>query len=30
MDIVGMPRYEWIMEIAVIISQPDPLHVYNL
>lgn len=22
--------YEWIMEIAAIISQPEPLHVYNL
>lgn len=30
MDVIGTLCYEWIMEIAVIISQPDPLHVYNL
>lgn len=28
--VIGMLCYEWIMEIAVIISEPDPLHVYNI
>lgn len=29
-DVIGSLCYEWIIEIPVIISQPDPLHVYNL